>query len=432
MPKPNILMITCHDIGQYLGCYGVESVQTPNLDKLASQGVRFKNFYSTSAVCSPARGSLHTGRYPQSNGLMGLTHAPWWWSIKETERHTAQILGELGYTTVLVGFNHIHPDPHRLGYQKVLSKDRVANESVAAVVKWINDAGTSETPWFVKVGFTEVHRHFRNGRDTTKGIFIPPWLQDTEAISDDLADFQATIKFFDDRVGEILEALTASHLADDTLVIMTSDHGIPYPGAKWTVRKAGIEIPLIMHQPGTVFSGGKVIDAVTSNVDVLPTLLDYLEEEILPEIEGCSFMGVISGKTDSSPRTHAFSQYTPEMKRDNTSRAVITDRYHLIRYFDAGRTVEYPVDVHPQTFANHEQRCRAKITRPFVQLYDIVQDPYELNNIAACPENAEVVANLSNSLLAWMQAVDDPLLDGLVRTPYYVKAMDDFLGINKG
>jgi arylsulfatase A-like enzyme len=77
MGRPNILMITCHDLGQHLGCYGVESVQTDNLDRLASKGIRFTNFYSTSAVCSPGRGSLHTGRYPQSNALMGLTNPPW-------------------------------------------------------------------------------------------------------------------------------------------------------------------------------------------------------------------------------------------------------------------------------------------------------------------------------------------------------------------
>lgn len=77
MNKPNILMITCHDLGQHLSCYGVPIIPSENIDRLAYKGVRFQNYFATSAVCSPARGSLHTGRYPQSNGLMGLTHAPW-------------------------------------------------------------------------------------------------------------------------------------------------------------------------------------------------------------------------------------------------------------------------------------------------------------------------------------------------------------------
>jgi N-sulfoglucosamine sulfohydrolase len=420
-------MITCHDIGQHLGCYSVQSVHTPNLDALAAKGVRFQNFYSTSAVCSPARGSLHTGRYPQSNGLMGLTHAPWWWQMKDSERHTASLLEELGYRTILIGFNHIDPDPHRLGYQHILSEQKKAPETVAAAQNLIRDSSPGDNPWFAKVGFTEVHRPFTHGMKSSKGVFIPPWLQDTDDIRDDLAAFQATIQYFDQQVGDILDTLAESTIADQTLVIMTSDHGIPYPGAKWTVRKAGIEIPLMLYQPGTLFSGSRVCDAVMSNVDVLPTLLHYLGEKIPQNIQGTSFMDFLSGKTASAPRKYAFSQYTPEMKRDNTSRSVITERYHLIRYFDAGRTVEYPVDVHPQTFANHEQRCRAKVTRPFVQLFDILQDPYELQDIGSLAENSDIVEELSTTLLQWMEDVGDPLFEGPLRTPYYNRAMDNFV-----
>jgi hypothetical protein len=113
------------------------------------------------------------------------------------------------------------------------------------------------------------------------------------------------------------------------------------------------------------------------------------------------------------------------MKRDNLSRSVITDRYHLIRYFDQGRTVDYPVDVHPQTFANHEQRCKTRGTRPFAQLYDIQVDPFELNDIGSDPENAAIVRDLLQRLFAWMKKVDDPLLHGPLRTPYYDRSIAD-------
>jgi N-sulfoglucosamine sulfohydrolase len=425
MRRPNIVMITCHDIGQHLGCYGVESVQTRNLDKLASRGVRFENCYSTSAVCSPGRGSLHTGRYPQSNGLLGLTHAPWWWKLNGTERHTAEILKDLGYETHLIGFNHVG-DAERLGYEHIPPTECQAPRTVDAIREVFRTVGEKQRPFFVKVGFTEVHRQFTHGSDTAKGVFVPPWLQDTEDMRNDLAAFQATIKYFDERVGEILDALACSDVAEKTLVIMTSDHGIPYPGAKWTVRKAGIEVPLILYQPGTVFSGGRIFPEVMSNVDVLPTLLDYLEADIPENMQGCSFMPFLDGTTNTAPRTDAFAQYTPEMKRDNVSRSVITDRYHLIRYFSAGRAVEYPVDVHPQTFANHQQRCQTKWgARPFVQLFDIENDPYELEDIGSDQEYAAVVTELSGRLLTWMKDVNDPLLEGPLRTPYYDRAMTD-------
>ena len=425
MKRPNILMITCHDLGRHLGCYGVESVQSGNLDRLASRGVRFANFYASSSVCSPARGSLHTGRYPQSNGLLGLTHSPWWWKLNDTERHTAEILKDIGYETHLIGFNHVG-DAKRLGYEHIPPTECQAPQIVKAARDLIRVAAEQERPFFAKVGFPEVHRVFTHGSDTAKGVFVPPWLQDTQDMRDDLAAFQATIKYFDERVGEILDALESSDVAENTLVIMTSDHGIPYPGAKWSVRKAGIEVPLILYRPGSVFSGGKVIQEVMSNVDVLPTILDYLDAEIPGNMQGYSFMPVLHGETSSPPRTEAFAQYTPEMKRDNVSRCVITDRYHLIRYFSAGRLVEYPVDVHPQTFAFHQQRCKTKWgARPFVQMFDLERDPYELNDIGSEPENAAVVTELTGHLLAWMEDVNDPLLEGPLRTPYYERAMSD-------
>ena len=195
------------------------------------------------------------------------------------------------------------------------------------------------------------------------------------------------------------------------------------------MRKAGIEVPLILYQPETCFAGGKTLETLMSNIDVLPTLLDYLEVSIPPTIQGVSFKSCIEGKATSSPRKEVFAQYTPDMKRDNLSRCILTERYHLIRYFDQGRSVDYPVDVHPQEFANHHVRCKTKGTRRFVQLFDIIDDPYELNDIGSKTENASLVEHLSRRLVSWMRAVDDPLLRGPLRTPYYDKAINDLLTV---
>jgi hypothetical protein len=135
---------------------------------------------------------------------------------------------------------------------------------------------------------------------------------------------------------------------------------------------------------------------------------------------------MISGRNTNPPRRYVFSQYTPEMKRDNLSRSVLSDGYHLIRYFDQGRTVDYPVDVDPIRFANHEQRCKTRAPRPFVQLYDLKHDPFELKDIGSEAESTETVVELSRALYAWMKAVEDPLLSGPLRTPYYEKAVADF------
>ncbi len=428
--ESNVIMITCHDIGQHLNCYGVNSVRTPSIDKLAERGVIFRNAFSTSGVCSPGRGSLHTGRYPQSNGLMGLTHAPWWWQLNEDEKHTANILSEYGYETYLVGFNHIDPaDPQRLGYQFVPELQSGGEEGIAqTAIDVINQLESISNPVFLKVGFHLVHRPFTHGVDSVNGIFVPPYLANTKVMRKDLAEYQAQIHYFDELVGKITEALRNNVEADNTLLVFTSDHGIPYPGAKWTARRAGIQVPFIFYMPGTVFSGGKQINDLFSNVDFLPTLLSFLGHQIPENMQGMDFYPFLSGKIPKGPREYVFAQYTTDMKRDNVSRSILTDKYQLIRFFDQGRSVKWPVDGDPQEFANHVVREKSVAPRPFAQLFDIESDPFEINDLSEHEDLQKVKDELSEKLLEWMKEVDDPLLKGPQRTPYYDKAMKDFTG----
>lgn len=426
--KPNILMITCHDIGRHIGCYGVETVRTPNLDRLAEKGVRFANYFAADCVCSPSRGSILTGRYPQANGLMGLTHQPWRWSLNEGERHVAAILKDASYRTTLVGLQHVTSgDPRELGYEKVLSEKRIAAETVQAARQELRKARKNDKPFFMKVGFFEVHRPFTVGKDTEKGLFIPAHLKDTPEIREDLARFQGTIRFFDECVGEILDALESSRVKDNTLVIFTADHGIPYPGAKWTLFDAGILTPLIMYWPGTKLEGGKVYNQLAGNVDFLPTVLELVGIAIPENLHGYSFAAVLEGDQSQSPRKEIYAQRTSHALYDNLSRCVRTEQYKMIRYFEPGRTVIYPTDAVPQRVARHVERPRRKSgRRPVVELYDVQADPHERNNLAQSPRYAKLVRELSDKLWAWMEQVNDPLLKGPLPTPYYKEAVQDY------
>lgn len=421
-------MITAHDLGRHLGCYGVETVHTPSIDGLAAKGIRFANYFAADCVCSPSRGCILTGRYPQANGLMGLTHEPWNWSLNEGERHLAAILRDAGYATTLVGLQHVTGgDPHKLGYEKVLSEKRVAEETVEAACEELGRARRGDRPFFMKVGFFEVHRPFENGEDTEKGVTIPHHLKDTPEIREDLAQFQATIRFFDRCVGRILEGLDSSEVAGETLVVFTADHGIPYPGAKWTLFDPGIETPLILYRPGTALAGGKVFEQLMSNVDFMPTLLDLVNVDRPDNLHGYSFESVIEGAQKNSPRSEIYAQRTSHALYDNLSRCVRTQRYKLIRYFEPGRTVIYPTDAIPQRVAEHVERPRRKSgRRPVVELYDLRTDPEECHNLATLGEHAAIVRELSDKLWAWMERVSDPLLQGPLRTPYYEEAVRDY------
>lgn len=421
----NILIIIVHDLGQHLGCYGVREVSSPNLDSLAAKGILFKNYYSTSAVCSPSRGSLFTGRYPQSNGLMGLTHSPWWWKLNDNEKNIADLIKTKGYHSNLIGLTHIGESDH-LGFDLHLSTKNKAEETVEEAVSFFQNAKATDKPFYLEIGFTEVHSPYLRGADSTKGIFIPGYLQNTTEIRDEFARFQYDINFMDKCVGKIIKAVEKSEVANNTVIVFTSDHGIGFPGAKWTVRKAGINVPLIIYQPNSIFTGGKVFGEIMSNVDVLPTLLEYTGFLIPDNLEGVSYKKFIAGEIQTSPRNVAFAQYTPDMKRDNQSRTIISGKYQLIRYFDAGRTVAYPLNISISKFWAHIEREETIGTRPFFQLFDIVNDPYELKDLGGKKEYERIIIDLSRQLLDWMKSVNDPLLKGPLSSPYYEKSLEDF------
>ncbi len=428
--SPNVIIITCHDLGQHLGCYGVPSVNSPHIDNLASKGVMFNNFYSTSAVCSPGRASLFTGRYPQSNGMLGLIHAPWWWQLNDGEKHLAHLLKEMGYETTLIGFTHIG-EPKSLGFDTHLSVKRNAEESVKEAIEFFSAKSMESNPFFLKIGFTEVHSPYKNGADSTDGVFIPGYLQGTKEIRSELAKFQASIQYLDQCVGKIIESLENSEVSENTIVIFTSDHGIGFPGAKWSGRKAGLEVPFIIYQPNSIFSGGKVFNEVMSNVDVVPTILKYLGHHVPANVEGISFKEFIAGENKKSPRETAFGQYTADMKRDNESRTVITRKYQLIWYFCAGRTIDLPLDADPSAFAQHTGREKTLGTRPFFELFDIEKDPWELSNLSGLNEYDDVAADLAKKLITWMTEVDDPLLKGPVVTPYFQRSIEELTNLKK-
>jgi N-sulfoglucosamine sulfohydrolase len=431
--RPNILMITTHDLGRHLGCYGIDEVHSPHIDRLAAKGVRFANMFSTSAVCSPGRGALHTGRYPQSNGLMGLTHAPWWWQFNKKVTHAASLLHQAGYETYLCGLQHVFlkGEEKKYGYQKALTTKTEAENTVELASKFLKERRQQNKSFFLKVGFFEVHRKggsFKHREyDPSKPVFVPKYLADTPVMREDLGRYQEEIRYFDSCVGRILNALEPGACANNTLVIFTADHGIPYPGAKWSLRDPGIEVPLIMHWPNSCLSGGKVYEELISHVDVLPTLMDLIGVRKPTNLQGVSFADFLQGKTTEKPRREIYAQFTPAMFRDNESRCIRTERYKLTRYFQAGRCMKFPIDVDPVRFAQHTERAAGTgRPRPFVQLFDIVNDPDELLDIADKKENAAVVEALSKKLYAWMEAVDDPILKGPVHTPYYRQSMEAF------
>mgnify|MGYP006281298625 FL=1 len=306
VPKPNILLVNCHDLGQHIGPYGVPTVHTPALDRLARSGVVFTNSFCTSPGCSPSRAALFTGRYPHSTGVMGLTHGNFFWRMNDDEEHLAQLLGAAGYRTALIGGMHEHTpgEERRLGYQHLPATGyQPANKVADATLSFLQTQRSSETPFYLCVGLFEPHRPFDYGGavpDRETGVTIPPYIpQDSPeacaAAEEEFAALQGAIRRVDHAIGRILDGLEQSGFGDNTVVVFTADHGLAMPRAKCSLYDPGIEVPLIIRAPSWHLEPGSRRAALVSNVDVVPTLLDALGIPIPKRIQGVSAMPCLRG-----------------------------------------------------------------------------------------------------------------------------------------
>lgn len=421
--KPNIVFITVHDLGQHIGCYGQTTVCTPNLDRLAGQGVRFARSFTTSPTCSPSRSALHTGRYSHANGIMGLAGKIHGWRYRPGERHFAQRAKETGYTTTLVGVQHVALEAAELGYDEVypLGPARQMKEQAGQALRRHCEAGQ---PFYLEIGFFEPHRPFDYGDaspDDSLGVAIPGYLPDTAEARKEMAAAQGAIRVMDEAVGHLLSELEQTGQADRTWVIFTTDHGLAMPRAKSTLYDPGIETALLMRWPEAGIAGGKIIDEMISNVDIVPTMLEALGLPVPAEVQGSSFWPLLRGEPYRA-RSEIFAEKTFHTQYE-PMRAIRTDRFKLIVNLELGPRINVPSDIqvgplYPQMI---EQCVNA---RSKVELYDLAADPLEMTNVADKPAYASQREELTRRLLDWMEQTGDPILQGPVASSYYTEALE--------
>lgn len=440
--RPNVLLMHCHDLGRYLGCYG-RDIETPNIDAIADDGVLFENHYGTAPQCSPSRGSLLTGRYPHVNGLMGLAHENW--ELDADERTLPEYLNDCEYETHLFGLQHVTDDLDRLGFDHVHSGGNLS-PAVSPEIHEVNRArkvaGTTEMffekdqfnhPFFASIGFFELHRgEIDNGLfefggpeyepDDPEGIAPLPYLPDEPGIREDLAEMRGMVHAVDEAVGTVTDALEAAGLAEETLVIFTTEHGIAFPRAKGSCYDPGIEAALVLRYPGMI-DGGTRYDELVSNVDVVPTILDLLDEPVPERIEGRSFLPLLTDK-EYFPRDQVFAEMTWH-DRYNPVRAIRTDEYKYIRSFWHLPSVYLTNDVFVSKAGREVREDLNSGQRPYEELYDLDDDPYEQDDLADEPDYEHVRDQLRGRLVRWMRNTDDPLFDGPVPPEDYGGILPD-------
>lgn len=427
MNKPNVLLLISHDTGRYLGCYG-RNVETPALDRIAREGVRFDRYHCSAPQCSPSRGSILTGLYAHNHGMIGLAHLGF--SMNAGVTTLPKEFGKAGYETVLIGISHetigepggsSFSSTYALGYQRVEKiKDGLPDDHTAPLVadktiEFLKEkaASSSDRPFFASVGFYETHRDFdayENEAELDHEVRAPAYLPDTPNVRRDFAAFHGSLKALDRAIGRIDQTLQETGLGENTILLYTTDHGIAFPRAKGTLLDAGLETALIMRWPQG-FTGGRVRNELLCNIDLMPTLLDLAGLDIPEGLDGKSFLPLL--KEDRyTPRESFFCELTWH-DLYHPMRGIRTDRFKYIRNFAEGPSVYLPLDIH-RSLSGQEVREEYYVPNVPEELYDLEKDPLEQRNLAQDEDYSEICRDLRQRVEQWMRETNDPLLEGPV------------------
>ncbi len=407
----NILIFIADDQGEGdLSAYGHPVLRTPNVDRLAREGMRFDNAFLTISSCSPSRSSILTGRYPHSTGAEDL-HMP----LPSDQRTIARRLRDEGYYNLSVGKWHLGEEEQRHWDVVVDCPGReTAQQAVQALAERPKDR-----PFFFWVASKDPHRPFDEGAIATPHdpaqVVVPPYLPDHPLIRRDLALYYDEVTRFDAHVGEVLKELEHQGVLDQTLIVYVSDNGMPFPRAKTTLYDSGIRTPLIVRLPGDV-PAGAVQKGLFSMVDLAPTLLDMAGFD-LESAQGRSQAAMfrdteVQGREAiyAEANWHDFEQFT---------RAVRTERFLLVRNYYWQRPLWNSVDsINSITWAGYLAEQRAgRLTaaqeslfrepRPYEELYDLQVDPMSLRSVAENPRYSSALNRLRSMLDNWRVETDD-------------------------
>ena len=410
--RDNVLLVHWHDLGRCLGVYGHPGVSSPRLDRLAAEGILFTRAHATAPLCSPSRGSLFTGRYPHSNGLVGLAHLGW--EYRAGVRTLPQILSASGWHSVLFGMQHETSYPSRLGFDEYDVANSYCEYVVAESKDWLRRrAMSADEPFFLTAGFFETHRPYPHERyepaDVT-AVEIPDYLPDTAEIRADLAEFYGSIAVADEAVGELLDTLAETGLDDTTWVVFFTDHGPAFPRAKSTLYDAGTGIAMIVRPPRALNIAPMVYDELFSGVDLVPTLLGLLGADEPPDIEGLSHArNLLSPPMETSTiREHVYTSKTYHDSFDPI-RAIRTKEYSYIENYARRPLLDLPWDIQ-RSPSGRVVSPLVRAPRPERELYDLLEDPTETHNLLA-DEGSERLLTIAKDLAVllndWRQKTGD-------------------------
>jgi len=414
--KPNLVLFMADDCSYFdLGCYGSSDSKTPNIDRFATEGIRFTKAYQAAPMCSPTRHNLYTGLWPVKSGAYP-NHA----FAKEGTLSIIQHLKPAGYQVALIGKSHVQPKSvFPWDHYSPLTKSNDIN--FAAVDSFINACTKNKQPFCLFVMSNQPHTPWDKGNPgqfNPEKIHLPPYYVDIPETRTNFCKYLAEINYMDQEFGMLLGKLEDRKLRDKTAIVYLSEQGNSLPFAKWTCYDAGVHSACLVRWPGVVHAGS-TSQTIVEFVDILPTFLEIAGIKPAGPLDGRSFVPVLNGKTTEH------KEYTYSLQ---TTRGIYSgSEYYGIRSV-ADKRYRYVLNLTPEaTFQNTEilaplfkkwQQKGQKDTlarwitnrfqhRPAIELYDLEGDKYCMHNLAGKAEYQPVVARLDQTLKAWMASCGD-------------------------
>jgi len=428
---PNIVLIIADDMGwDDCGAYGHPRIRTPNIDRLAAEGMRFTNAFLTASSCSPSRASIITGRYPHNTDAEQLH-----WPLPVEQRTFVELLKNAGYWTAAVGkwhlgdavknrFHRVH-EADVSGFQLPTDKDASKGAMVArersGCEHWVSTLRSrpKDRPFFLWLASLDPHRDYEPGiianPHRPEDVCVPPYLPDVSEVREELALYYDEIARLDSYLGKVLEELTEQGVEEDTFVLFISDNGRPFPRDKTTLYDGGIKTPWLVRWPQRV-QAGSVCTQLVSSIDIAPTVLTLAGIDMPSCFQGRSFASLL---TDPMSKIREYI-YAEDHWHDyeDLGRAVRSMRYKYIHNDYPDLPATPPADVgRSRTFdAMRRLRAQSKLNenqmacfakpRPAEELYDVINDPHEMHNLVEDPIYADVLKEHRRALSDWSQRTD--------------------------
>lgn len=419
--RPNVLWLIGEDLGPELGCHGTPEVSTPNLDRLAADGVRYTRAYSTAPVCSASRSAFMTGMYQTTIGAHNhRSHRDDGYRLPSGVRVLTDWMRSAGYFTA-----NVRQLPRGTGFGGTGKTDwnftydgQPFDSDTWADLK-------SHQPFYAQVNFTETHRPYRAPAHADPArVVVPPYYPDHPVTRRDWAAYLDSATELDRKVGIVLKQLEADGLAESTIVVFLGDHGQSHVRGKQFCYEEGLHVPLLVRWPKAFpppagFRPGTVDARLVELIDLAPTTLALAGAELPEAMQGRVFLGPKA----APPRTYAFGARDRCDETVFRFRTVRDDRYRYIHNFTPDRPFlqpnkykerSYPVwNLLKQLDAEGKltpvQKVLTAPTMPAEELYDLQADPYEVDNLAGSDDPAarSALARLRKVLDDWIESTHD-------------------------